>query len=143
LTWCIAIDFSRIFLGFLSGFFSNSGSFAVPYSTAMGQCPDDMPAQGERPLSRSGECRNTETAQFPGTGPQKHPVKRGQRFREIKPVRFKLLVYFGRPTLPARCPESLLRSERRLQLFVLTRFLNANRGPPRYPSPGLAFAENA
>jgi hypothetical protein len=101
LTWCIAIDFSRIFLGFLSGFFSNSGSFAVPYSTAMGQCPDDMTAQGERPLSRSGECRNTETAQFPRSRyrPQKRPVKRGQRFREIKPVRFKLLVYFGRPAI--------------------------------------------
>jgi hypothetical protein len=96
LTWCIAIVFSRIFLGFLSGFFSNSGSFAVPYSTATGQCPDDMTAQGEPPLSRSGECRNTETAQFPR---QKHAVKRGQRFREIKPVRFKLLVYFGRPAI--------------------------------------------
>jgi hypothetical protein len=101
LTWCIAIDFSRIFLGFLSGFFSNSGSFAVPYSTATGQCPDDMTAQGEPPLPRSGECRNTETAQFPRSRhrPQKHPVKRGQRFREIKPVRFKLLVYFGRPAI--------------------------------------------
>jgi hypothetical protein len=98
---------------------------------------------GRFPVPANAETLKRRNFPAAGTGPQKHPVKRGQRFREIKPVRFKLLVYFGRPTLPARCPESLLRSERRLQLFVLTRFLNANRGPPRYPSPGLAFAENA
>src|SRR5580693_6925551 len=85
------------FLGFLCRNFS---CFAALYSTAVRQCPDGMTAQGEQPLSRPGECQNIESAQFPpaSTNVQEDAdPQRGQRFREIKPVPFKLLVYFGRP----------------------------------------------
>jgi len=51
------------------------------------------------PVPANAETLKRRNFPAAGTGPQKHPVKRGQRLREIKPVRFKLLVYFGRPAI--------------------------------------------
>jgi hypothetical protein len=54
---------------------------------------------GRFPVPANAETLKRRNFPAAGTGPQKHPVRRGQRFREIKPVRFKLLVYFGRPAI--------------------------------------------